>query len=81
MLPFQKRVTPTPKISPRQLPRSGASPCPARKAGHMRTVSIVLLVIAAICAVLVLFGVPSRVNLLAVGLLAVVITLLIPSLT
>ena len=41
---------------------------------------LILLILAAVCAVLVLFGVPSRVNLLAVGLLLVVVTLLIPKL-
>ena len=46
----------------------------------MTTLTLILLIIAAVCAALVLIGVPSRVNLLAVGLLLVVVTLLIPRL-
>jgi hypothetical protein len=38
----------------------------------MITVTLILLIIAALCAVLALIGVPSRIDLTAIGLLFVV---------
>lgn len=40
--------------------------------------TLILLILAAVCAVLVLIGVEPKVKLLAVGLVAVVAALLIP---
>lgn len=43
----------------------------------MLTVSLILLVLALVCAVLALLGVPSKVSLVGLGLLLVVIALLV----
>ena len=47
----------------------------------MRTLTLILLIIAAISFGLAAAGVPSKVNLVALGLLAWVLTELIPLLT
>lgn len=42
--------------------------------------TLILLIVAAVCFGLAAFGVPAKVNLVALGLLAWVLTLLIPRL-
>ena len=39
---------------------------------------LILLILAGLCALVALVGIPSRVNLVAVGLLLVVVALLVP---
>lgn len=56
----------------------GPSLCPG---GPVHTITILLLALAAICFLLAAIGIPSRVNLVALGLLAWVLTVLIPALT
>lgn len=46
----------------------------------MTTIVTILLVIAAIAFALTVIGIPSRINLLALGLLAWVLALLVPRL-